>query len=432
MEQDPVRNEETTRPATADIDSNRLPPTDQGRHRPRSTPAASAAILVVDDELGMREGCRRVLTRAGLEVVAAASGEEGWQEIQSGRFGLVLLDIMMPDINGMELLKRAVGLDPDIVCIMITGYATIELAVQAIKEGAYDFIAKPFQASTLLLAVNQGLEKRRLSLEARRLAQVEAEKEALERRNAELEREALEQRTRELEQLNRIKSDCVRTVAHELRAPVAAMQSYLRLILDGYIPVEEQQEYLARAERRASAQLELIGDLLDLAHLQNPDLAVKRGPVDPAKLLHEVCELMNSQVREKRIVFIASVPKTAPTILADPKHIKQLWMNLVSNAVKYTNEGDAVTVTMEVQDDQIITYVSDTGIGIAPEELTRVFEDFYRTKAAKAVSEMGTGLGLPLVKQIVETYQGQIDVQSTVGKGSTFTVVLPRDSDAQA
>jgi two-component system sensor histidine kinase/response regulator len=401
MEPEPLCNEETTRPVTA-------------------------AILVVDDELGMREGCRRVLTRAGHEVVVAASGEEGWQQIQSDRFGLVLLDIMMPDINGIELLERAVALDPDLVCIIITGYATIELAVQAIKEGAYDFIAKPFQASTLLLTVNQGLEKRRLSLETRRLAQVEAEKEALERRNAELEREALERRTRELEQLNRIKSTFVRTVAHELRAPVAAMQSYIRLILDGYIPVEEQREYLARAEQRASAQLELIGDLLDLAHLQNPDLAVKREPVDPAELLHEVCELMNSQAQEKKIVFIASIPNKAPTILADPKHIKQLWMNLVSNAVKYTNEGGAVSVKMEVQGDQIVTSVSDTGIGIAPEELTWIFEEFYRTKAAKAVSEMGTGLGLPLVKQIVETYQGHIDVQSTVGKGSTFTVVLPK------
>jgi len=399
-------------------------------HNEGAVRSGTAAILVVDDELGMREGCRRVLTREGHNVVVAASGEEGWQRIQSDRFDLVLLDVMMPDVNGIELLERAAALDPDMVCIIITGYATIELAVQAIKEGAYDFIAKPFEASRLLLTVNQGLEKRRLSLEARRLAQVEAEKEALERRNAELEREALERRARELEQLNRIKSTFVRTVAHELRAPVSAMQSYLRLILDGYIPAEEQREYLARAERRASAQLELIGDLLNLAHMQHPDLAVKRELVDPAKLLHEVCEMMNSQAEEKKIIFTASIPKQSPSILADPKHIRELWMNLISNAVRYTNEGGAVSVKMEVRDDQMITSVSDTGIGIAPEELTRIFEEFYRTKAAKEVSEMGTGLGLPLVKQIVETYDGHIDVQSTVGKGSTFTVTIPIRWDA--
>jgi len=387
-----------------------------------------ATILVVDDELGIREGCRRVLSREGHNVAVAATGEEGWQQIQSGQFDLVLLDVRMPDINGMELLKRTVAFAPDLVCIIITGYATIELAVQAIKEGAYDFIAKPFEANTLLLTVHQGLERRRLSLAARRLAQLEAEKEALERRNAELEREALERRMRELEQLDRVKSDFTRTVAHELRAPVAAIQSYLRLMLDGYISLEEQREYLARAEQRTSAQLELIADLLDLARLQNPDLSTKREPVNPVESLQEVCELMNSRAQEKKIVFIASIPKETPTISADPKHIKQLWTNLVSNAIKYTPEGGAVSVTMEVQDGQVVTSVSDTGIGISPEELPHIFEEFYRTKAAKTHSEMGTGLGLSLVKRIIETYHGHIDIQSTVGKGSTFTVTLPVDN----
>jgi len=386
-----------------------------------------ATILVVDDELGIREGCRRVLSRTGHRVVVAAAGEEGWQQIQSNQFDLVLLDVMMPDINGLELLKRIVPFDPELVCIIITGYATIELGVQAIKEGAYDFIAKPFDSHTLLLTVNQGLERRRLSLEAHRLAQVEAEKEALERRKAELEREALEQRALELERLDRIKSAFTLTVAHELRAPVAAIQSYLRLLLDGYIPVEKQKEYLARAEQRTAEQLELISDLLDLAHLQNPDLRIKREPVNLAKSFREVCDLMSSRAQEKRVQFTVSVPKEAPTISADPKHIKQLWSNLVSNAIKYTNEGGAVAVTMAVQDEQVVTSVCDTGIGIAPEELTHIFEEFYRTKAAKACSEMGTGLGLPLVKRIVETYQGHIDMQSTVNEGSTFTVTLPVD-----
>lgn len=387
-----------------------------------------ATILVVDDELGIREGCRRVLNRDGHHVVVAAAGEEGWQQIQSNQFDLVLLDIMMPDINGMELLKRIVPFDPDLVCIIITGYATVELAVQAIKEGAYDFIAKPFDANALILTIRRGLERRRLSLEARRLAQVEAEKDALERRQAELEREALERRAMELERLDRVKSAFTLTVAHELRAPIAAIQSYLRLMLDGYIPPEQQKKYLARAEQRTSAQLELIGDLLDLAHLQNPDLRIKREPVNVAESLQEVCDLMSSRAREKGIKFTVSIPEEAPTISADPKHIKQIWSNLVSNAIKYTNEDGAVDVTIAVQNKQVIASVRDTGIGIVPEDLTRIFEEFYRTKAAKECSEMGTGLGLSIVKRIVETYQGHIDVQSTVGDGSIFTVTLPVDT----
>jgi len=387
-----------------------------------------ATILVVDDELGIREGCRRILSRAGHQVVVAATGEEGWQQIQSGQFDLVLLDIMMPDINGMELLKRIMPFDPNLVCIIITGYATVELAVQAIKGGAYDFISKPFDANALLMTVRRGLERRHLSLEARRLAQIEAEKEALERRKAELEKEALERRALELERLDRVKSTFTRTVAHELRAPTAAIQSYLRLILDGYIPPEQQRKYLIRAEQRTSAQLELISDLLHLAHLQNPDLRIEREPVNVAESLREVCDLMSSRAQEKRIKLIVSVPEETYTISADPKHIKQLWSNLVSNAIKYTDEGGAVNITMTVQNKQVIISVRDTGIGIAPEYLPRIFEEFYRTKAAKEHSEMGTGLGLSIVKRIVETYQGHIDVQSAVGQGSTFTVTLPVDT----
>ena len=286
-------------------------------------------------------------------------------------------------------------------------------------------IAKPFESSALLLTVNQGLEKRRLSLETRRLSQLEAEKEALERRNAELEREALERRNLELEQLNRVKSSFMLTVAHELRAPLDAIQSYLRLLIDGYIPAQEQKEYLVRTEQRTAEQLELISDLLHLARLQNPDLEIRREPVSPSESLREVCELLNSRAQEKGIIFTVSIPRQTPTILADPKHIRQLWCNLVSNAIKYTQEGGLVNVTMEVQDKQIVTNVHDTGIGIAPEELTQIFEEFYRTKAAKAHAQMGTGLGLSISKHIVETYQGHIDVESTVGKGSTFTVTLP-------
>jgi len=378
-----------------------------------------ASILVVDDELGIREGVRRVLTREGHRVVGADSGEAGWELIQSESFALALIDVMMPDISGMELLKRIIEFNPNIICIMITGYATISMAVQAIKEGAYDFISKPFDANTLLLAVNQGLDRRRLAMDASRLAEVEREKDALEQRKA------------ELEQLDRVKSAFTMTVAHELRAPVAAIQSYLRLILDGYIPPEKQQKYLIRAERRARAQLELIGDLLDLARLRNPDVCIERESVDVAQELREACEMMAGQAQEKNLQFNVSIPDSPICVWANPRHIRQLWSNLISNAVKYTEEG-SVTVVMAVQDSRVVISVKDTGIGIPEDDLKRVFEDFYRTRAAKACSQMGTGLGLPLVKRIVEMYGGQIGVESTVGKGSQFTVTLPLQRSAQS
>lgn len=220
-----------------------------------------------------------------------------------------------------------------------------------------------------------------------------------------------------------MKSAFTVTVAHELRAPVAAIQSYLRLILDGYIPADRQREYLIRAETRARAQLELIGDLLDLARLRNPDLCIECESVDVAQELRETCELMTGQTQEKSLRFSVSIPEGPIHVWASSRHIKQLWSNLISNAIKYTEEG-SVTVTMQVQDSKVTTCVTDTGIGISEEGLERIFEDFYRTKAAKVCTQMGTGLGLSLVRRIVATYGGEIDVKSTVGEGSQFTVTL--------
>jgi cell cycle sensor histidine kinase DivJ len=202
------------------------------------------------------------------------------------------------------------------------------------------------------------------------------------------------------------------------------------LILDGYIPADKQREYLVRAERRAQAQLELIGDLLDLARLRNPDLCVEQELVDVAQELREACELMSGQAQEKGLQFSSEIPDDSVLVQTNPRHIRQLWSNLISNAVKYTQEG-SVTVTMAEENNHVITRITDTGIGIAKEDRERIFEDFYRTKAAKTCSQMGTGLGLALVKRIVETYGGQVNIKSVVGKGSTFTVSLPTQLPVQ-
>ncbi len=370
-------------------------------------------ILVIDDEPGIRLACQRALRSEGFEVSAAANGEEGLQILASAEHDLVLLDMMMPGIGGLEMLERINELDPNLVCVVITGYATVELAVEAIKKGAYDFIAKPFDADTLLLTVNQGIERRALSLQSQRLARLEAETKALAKEKA------------QLEQLDRMKSTFTLTVAHELRAPVAAIQSYLRLILDGYIPPEKQRHYLERAERRAEVQLELINDLLDLARLQDPDLRLEREPVALHEVLDEVIDAMAAQAREKRIDVACDVESQLPCLQVNPRHAKQLWNNLISNAIKYTPEGGNVRISLQEQDGFLVGAVEDTGIGIPADELPLVFEEFYRAKAAKAYTQMGTGLGLSIVKRILEAYGGTIEVESVPDQGSTFRFRLP-------
>lgn len=368
-------------------------------------------ILVIDDELGIRQGCRRALEPQGFTVETAATLREGQRKIQEGDFDLVLLDVMMPDGRGIDLLGPIHAKDPDTVCVIITGYATVELAVETIKRGAYDFISKPFTSELLLMTVNQGLERRRLSLEAKRL-------QAIEREAAELARAK-----EEMERLDRFKSAFMLTVAHELRAPVTALQSFLLAMLKGYVPSDQQQEILQRAIERSQELLELIDDLLNLAAAKE-SAPQKRTILSLADVLEKVVPLLQAQAEEKGMIFTIEV-RQRPLVEADPDQMGQLWTNLISNAVKYTLAGGQVTVTLEEKDGWAVGTVEDTGIGIASEDQARIFEEFYRTPQAKEFAYRGTGLGLPLVKRIVEGHGGTIEVESALGQGSRFIFRLP-------
>ncbi len=369
-------------------------------------------ILVIDDEEGIRAGCRRALEPEGYVVETAATGEEGLRRFREGNFDLVLIDVVLPDMRGVDLLKPILEQDPDVVCVVITGYATVELAVQAIRSGAYDFLSKPFTADVLRMTVAQGLERRRLTLEARRLQKVEEEARELARAKEELER------------LDRFKTTFMLTVAHELRAPLNALQSFLLAILQGYIPPEEQQEVLERAVQRVQELLDLVDDLLKLAAAKSEKGLEKREPVSLAEVLEKVAPLFQREAEAKGLAWAVEV-RARPVVRADPDQMAQVWSNLISNAVKYTPAGGRVRVVLEERDGWAIGTVEDTGIGIAPQDLGRIFEEFYRTPQAKEVAPRGTGLGLPLVKQIVEAHGGSITVESEVGRGSRFVFRLP-------
>jgi two-component system sensor histidine kinase/response regulator len=369
-------------------------------------------ILVIDDEEGIREGCRRALEPEGFAIDTAATIREGRRKIQEGDFDLVLLDVMMPDGRGIDLLPAIQEKDPDLVSVIITGYATVELAVEAIKRGAYDFISKPFTSDLLLMTVNQGLERRRLSLEAKRLQTIEQEAAELARAKEAMER------------LDKFKTAFTLTVAHELRAPVNALQSFLLAMLKGYVPPDQQQDILQRAIERTQELLELIDDLLNLAAAKEEQAPQKRKTLSLAEVLEEVVPLLRTQAEEKGVIFAVSV-RQRPQVEANPGQMGQLWTNLISNAIKYTPAGGKVTITLDDKGEWAVGTVEDTGIGIAPEDQEQIFEEFYRTPQAKEMEPRGTGLGLPLVKRIVEGHGGIIEVKSVLGQGSRFTFRLP-------
>jgi two-component system sensor histidine kinase/response regulator len=375
-----------------------------------------ASILVIDDERGIREGCRRGLTPLGYKVEVSDTAAAGLRKLHEDSFDLVLLDLMMPGMSGMEALGRIQEVDPDIVVVIITGYATVEAAVKTIKKGAYDFISKPFTADDLILVVNKGLEHRRLSLETKRLRTIEEEAKELARAKVELEK------------LDAMKSRFMLTVAHELRAPIAAIQGYLGLILDGYA-TDDEEEMIENAHRRCGELLDMIHDLLLLAHMKEKATEVKARTVSVAQVLEEIADLLRTEAEQKGLTFKVEIADQ-PEMLADEEHLKQLWTNLISNGIKYTPRGGRVLASLHQEDGQIVGVVSDTGVGIAEDDIPRIFEEFYRTPQAKEMKEHGTGLGLSIVREIIETYGGTIDVESEPGQGSTFSFTLPQSAES--
>jgi signal transduction histidine kinase len=371
----------------------------------------TASVLVIDDEVGMREGCRRALTPSGIQVATAEHGVEGLRKLREGQFDLILLDAMMPGMSGLELLDRIHEHDPDIICVMITGYATVELAAQAMKQGAHDFLPKPFTADELLAVVQRGLEERRRRLVLRQ--EREREEEALQ----------LERTQQEIAKFDAIESRFMLVIVHELRNPAGVLKNYLQLMRAGYVDDDEWDEYLEKLDLRAEQLLNMLDDLLELAYLKGDAKPSKLKVVPAADVLEEVERKLRPTAEAKGLEFDVQI-QDRPTIMTQPGHLQSLWTHLIDNAIRYTPRGQ-VRVTLSEREGQMVSTVTDTGIGISTEELTRIFQEFYRSESARAEVELGTGLGLSIVDQMLKVHEGRIVVDSNPGEGTTFSVYLP-------
>ena len=299
--------------------------------------------------------------------------------------------------------------------VHLEGFVTIQRFQRGIYVGAvlFSLAISLFFTAYLASAIAEALRRReRQLLEANQSCEIRAGE--------------LGQLNARLAELDKARSQFIRLVTHELRAPVAAIQSYLRLILDGYVPPEKEREIIVKSERRALEQLALISDLLELARLQEKRDEGKLEPVDMADVLRSVADLMQARAAEKDLLFSVEVEPNLPTVQANPEHIKQIWTNLISNAIKYTEPGGIVVVSLVQNANYVVGVVRDTGIGMTPEQRAHLFEEFYRTEEAKAMERQGTGLGLSIVKRVIESYGGRVWVESEKGKGSKFSFAFPK------
>lgn len=356
-------------------------------------------VLVVDDEEAIRDSCVQVLRKAGYECHAGVDGYQGLSLAHELEPDVLLLDLMMPGLDGYEVLEQVMRTHTNSVVIVITGYATIESAVEAMKRGAFDFLPKPFTPDELRLIVNRGLEQRRLLQET---AALREEKE-------------------------RMKQYFITIVAHELRSPLILAKQYLDLVVGGKMGQVDDtaRELLDGAHGTLVGLLDIIADWLKLARINAGDIAGGMEEVEIKPILEKAVEETRPFARDKAVELnLESIDESCP-LSAHPESLDVVFKNLITNAIKYNREGGSVTVTAKCADGRLEVAVADTGMGIPAEEQGFVFEDFFRVKSSKTADIPGTGLGLSIVRKIVEGHHGTIELESEEGMGSTFTVSLP-------
>lgn len=357
-------------------------------------------ILVIDDEEVIRDSCALALVKEGNIVKSAESGDLGLQLFKEFQPDVVLIDLKMPGKSGMEVLEEIEAMDPNVVKIVITGFATVSSAVDAMKRGAYDFIPKPFTPEEIRLIVARGLERRRLLLESEAL-RIEQEK---------------------------IRRNMISLVSHEFRAPLAATVQYLEVILGGMAGdiSGEAKEMVERCNIRLREMLELLRKWLNLATFDPIKMAEHFQDVNLSDVARESIELLKSLAEEKKTELILETPEGLPTIKGSKVSLEEILNNLISNGIKYNKEGGWVKVTLYERDQEVLVKVSDNGLGIKEEHLSRIFDEFYRVDGRRNAPIKGTGLGLSIVKKMVDSHGGIIGLESRFGEGTTFTCSFPK------
>jgi signal transduction histidine kinase len=232
-----------------------------------------------------------------------------------------------------------------------------------------------------------------------------------------------------LKELDKMKSEFIAMVAHELRAPIAAVEQQLIVILNRLAGdvTEKQEELLSRAKERIKGLLDLIKDLLDLSKIEAGRLVQYKEPLSLPEVIQQVVDLMRAEAEAKRIDLRFTAPPEVPSITADRNAMEGVFANLVSNAIKYTPEGGRVSISLFEAGGCVKATVSDTGMGIAKEDIPKIFDRFYRVKTCQDSADRWHGLGLFIVKNIVDAHSGSISVESELGKGTTLSILLPKE-----
>ncbi len=368
-------------------------------------------LLVVDDEPGIRMGVCRILENYtvsypfmdedfGFDVMMAETGEEALEILKNNNLDIVLLDNKLPGIHGIDVLEFINKQNLDVVVVMITSYASLELAVKATKQGAYDFVPKPFTPKELRASVETITKQ----LFLRRMTQ----KLNVEGRQ--------------------VRFQFLSVLSHELKSPLNAVEGYLQLMQERKFgnTINEYQEIIDRCLHRLHGMRSLIMDMLDITRIESGKKSRKLEPVLVCEVAQQCIDAFQPlSIQKDADVYLNCSEKI--TIEADRQELEIILNNLLSNAIKYNKQGGRVDVNLKRDNNKLIIEVEDTGIGMEEEDTKTLFEDFVRIKSEQTKHITGSGLGLSIVKKILDLYDGTIEVDSTPGEGSSFKAVIPLD-----
>jgi two-component system, OmpR family, phosphate regulon sensor histidine kinase PhoR len=482
-------------------------------------------VLIVDDERGLRIGTKRILQSEGYNVDTAENGTEGIELGTKNDYDLAIIDLKMPDIDGIEVLKKIKKARPNTICYIATAFASFDTAIEATKLGAQSYIPKPFTIEELLKHLETGYEKRLLILESERLKKEREErlleiayeksrlntivssivdgvmvvnnigelvlfnpaslkyfdlneiiigenilgilpKEVSDLINKILtsakyenksyssqielkpKRELFVEMTcspvphpdgslagvvtvinniTELKKVEYVKSQFVSMVAHELKAPVAAVMGFMNLILDENIDIkpEQQKDYISRSTKRLQALIEMVNDLLDISRMEIKAKEREIKELNISEIIKSNVDFLELELKKKSITVNTNFEPDLPPIKADNNEINRLYTNILNNALKYNKDNGKIDISVYKSGNYIISEIADTGIGMKPEDKEKLFQEFFRVKNDQTKNIPGTGLGLSIVKKIVESYSGKIEVESEYGVGTTFIIKFP-------
>jgi signal transduction histidine kinase len=361
------------------------------------------SVLLVDDDEDFLLYCRQALEASGFEVFASASADQAAHQLRSRRFELVISDLMLAGATGLDVLEAARRTDPLSVGIVVTGHSSVDTALRALREGAYDYLVKPCTPDQLAASARRAVEHYRL-------------KQALIEKTSALE--ALETK------LNH-RSAMIANVSHELKNPLSVVYGYSAFLLsqgDGAKP-EDVQRGVQSIHKNAQQLTHLLEELIDSVRLSSHKVELDRGPVDVLLLCREAVENAQLEAR-KRNVDLTFGGDESFAVSADRRRVQQILGNLLSNALKFTPAGGSIRVSVARDGNAARFTVRDTGVGIPPEELSLLFERFYQATTTPR-DQQGLGLGLDICRGLVELHGGRIWAESELGKGSAFHFTLP-------